>query len=219
MKFKETRLNQTPYPTVFYIGMGKTGSASLYYGIKSHSVAHWHNTEYYCRIHNDYRLLENDMTVYDLVEEIGQQHNFTPIVIESFRDPVAQRLSWYFQVFKGITAKQAIHAMQSDLWQYESNLEIERSHDLHYAGDPNRLFELIHLRFEDIELWQEQLSLHDIDWQPTHSNKRKNYEYVKAKETLKLSQAKLEQIYFFNSIVTDLYSEQEIFKFIDKWRR
>lgn len=210
-RLKEVNVNDTPYPTVFYVGMGKAGSASLFYGIQNATVAHWHNTEYFCRIHNNYDLPNNGKSIYDFIHDLGELYSFRPIVIESFRDPIAQRLSWYFQVFKGITSKQAIHAMQSDFWMYSRNFEIEVEID--YFN-----FDYIELKFDEIGSWQKQLAEYGLEYLPKHENKRANIEYDKAREQLKLTEDKLRQIYF-STDAASIFTEEEIEKFIEIWKR
>lgn len=207
MKLREVNINTTSYPTLFYIGMGKTGSSSLFHGVKSHTIAHWHDTMYFCRIHNNYSLIKEGLNVYDFANDIGKDNDFEPIFIEAVRDPVAQRLSWYFQIFKNATAQQVIHAMQNDEWYFELN---------HFKEGMEVEIEPIILRFEDIHTWQMQLALHGITYEPIHTNKRSNTEYQKAKEKLRLPLQQLSRIYD-SPAVCSYYSENEIEKFIEKW--
>lgn len=206
MNLKEVRLNGEIFPQVFYVGMGKTGSSSLFYGIKE-PVAHWHDTEYFCRIHNNYSLVIEGINIYDFILDTCNEYGIEPIFIEAIRDPVAQRLSWYFQIFKNATAKQVIHAIQNDNWTFELN---------HFIEGMDDQIEPIVLRYEDIDIWQMQLALHGITYEPKHTNKRNNPEYEKAKEMLKINQEKLAYIYN-QPVVNEYYSEQEVLNFIDRW--
>ena len=207
MNLKEVRYNGEKFPSVFYIGMGKTGSSALYYGIKNRGVAHWHDSMYFYRLHNLFDLGKDKINVYQFILNTCKQYDIKPIFIESVREPIAQRISWYFQLFKNATATQVIHAMQSDDFTFEFN---------HFKEGMDDEIDPILLKYEEINLWQMQLALHGIDFELKHTNKRNNPEYKKAKENLKLPYEKLKWIYK-QPAINIMYSEKEINKFIERW--
>jgi len=207
MRLKEVRYNSEPFPSVFYIGMGKTGSSALYYGIKNRGVAHWHDSMYFYRINNCFELGRDRINVYEFIIATCKDNGIEPIFIEAVRDPIAQRISWYFQIFKNATYKQVLHAMQNDDFVFEYN---------HFKEGMDAEINPIILKYEEINLWQMQLALHGIEFELKHTNKRNNLEYDKVKQNLKLPYDKLKWIYN-QPAVHQSYSEKEINKFIDKW--
>ena len=84
--------NGDPVPIVFYIGTGRSGSASIMYGL-SETTAHWHNEKYFSEIYRTDILIKNSICLYDLVTFIGRKYDFKPLIIESFREPVARSIS------------------------------------------------------------------------------------------------------------------------------
>lgn len=76
--------------------MEKTGYISLSNGFYNDDVAHWHGTYYFEYIYDTSILTSNGYDIYDLIEYIGEKYNFKPLVIESFREPVSQSLSYFF---------------------------------------------------------------------------------------------------------------------------
>jgi len=108
MKIIDRRLEQSkipqklsiPVPTIYYIGMEKTGSKSLLNGFPDHLVAHWHSTEYFEYIYKNYQLSKNDLDLYDFVINLGERYHFKPLIIESIREPIAQIISAIVQHLK-----------------------------------------------------------------------------------------------------------------------
>jgi len=87
-------------PKIYYIGDGKTGSASIKNGFPDVNVAHWHTTQYFEQIYNTKLLSYNNLDLYDLIIYIGNKFNFKPIIIESIRNPIELGISRIFQHIK-----------------------------------------------------------------------------------------------------------------------
>ena len=78
--------------TIFYIGLGKTGSMTLCNSIINRNIFHSHNTEcydYYC----NNILSSNNLTCYDLVKIFGRNFNYKPIIVETIREPISLLIS------------------------------------------------------------------------------------------------------------------------------
>jgi hypothetical protein len=99
---KRIELNKyhNPYPTIFYIGMEKTASSSIIYGIQNHTITHFHSTSYFERRYNTDLLTRNSLDIYDLILYIGKKYNFKPLIIECIREPISQITSAIIQHIK-----------------------------------------------------------------------------------------------------------------------
>ena len=100
IKHKEITVNNNQHPTIFYIGMEKTGSSSIKNGFPTHSVAHFHSTEYFENIYKTKLLTSNNRDIYDLILYIGKKYNFKPLIIECIREPISQITSAIIQHLK-----------------------------------------------------------------------------------------------------------------------
>ena len=87
-------------PKIYYIGEGKTGSSCLKTGFSNVNVAHWHSVSFFEKIYRTKLLTNNNYDLYDLILYIGNKYNFKPIIIESTRNPIIQRISEIFQHIK-----------------------------------------------------------------------------------------------------------------------
>ena len=92
--------NKEIIPSIYYIGLSKTGTGSIKDGFKDNSVAHWHSLKYFERIYNCNLLSKNNYDLYDLVLYIANKYNFKPLIIECIREPVSQKISRCFQHLK-----------------------------------------------------------------------------------------------------------------------
>ena len=88
--FEIVKNNKYPLPTIYYVGMEKSGSMTLSNGFYNDDVAHWHGTDYFEYIYDTGILTNIGYDIYDLIEYIGEKYNFKPLVIESFREPISQ---------------------------------------------------------------------------------------------------------------------------------
>jgi len=98
----EVSKNKTffPVPTIFYIGMEKTGSKSLLFGFPNHKVAHWHSLNYFEEKYETNLFSKNNIDLYDFGLYIGKKYKFKPLFIESIREPISQIISAIMQHFK-----------------------------------------------------------------------------------------------------------------------
>ena len=83
-------------PKIFYIGQGKSGSASLLHSFPDVCVGHWHSVEYFEKQYNINVLSKNNLDLYDLIIYIGKKYNFKPLIIESLREKVSCCISLFF---------------------------------------------------------------------------------------------------------------------------
>ena len=99
---KRIELNKysNPYPTIFYIGMEKSASSSIIYGIQNHTITHFHSTSYFERRYDTDLLTRNSLDLYDLILYIGKKYNFKPLIIECIREPISQITSAIIQHIK-----------------------------------------------------------------------------------------------------------------------
>jgi hypothetical protein len=202
----EVRLLDKSHPEVFYIGKGKTGSASIFNGIKDKAICHWHGTEYYESIHGTSILSTNGLTIYDYIEWVNE--NIHPVkIIECYRDPVAQFLSSLFQWFASTNANRAKKIFLDFYPKITFQIELEK---------PNSKLEVIYLKTEESELWSDILSKHDLIYVNNFKNKRDILQYNKLKEELKIPKWKLDIIYS-DSKLNSLYTKEEIAQFYARW--
>jgi hypothetical protein len=87
-------------PKIYYIGIGKSGSTTIYKGFSNVNTVHWHNVPYFEKIYNTKLLTNNNYNLYDLIIYIGNKYNFKPIIIESIRNPISLKISSLFQHIK-----------------------------------------------------------------------------------------------------------------------
>jgi hypothetical protein len=89
LHFKNTEDNKG---TMFYIGLGKTGSMTLCNSIQNQNIFHSHGTSCYDHYNNNI-LTDNNLTCYDLVKMFGKTYNYKPLIIETIREPISILLS------------------------------------------------------------------------------------------------------------------------------
>lgn len=92
--------NKEPIPSIYYIGMPKTASASLMVSFPNNSVAHWHDTEYFETLYKTRILSKNNKDLIDLVKYIGKKYDFIPLIVECIREPISNLLSLLMQHIK-----------------------------------------------------------------------------------------------------------------------
>ncbi len=95
----EVSVNKTTLnvPSIFYLGMEKSGSKSILFGFPEHKVAHWHSVHYFEEKYETNLLSSNNLDLYDFAIYIGKKYNFKPLIIECIREPVAQIISAIMQ--------------------------------------------------------------------------------------------------------------------------
>ena len=204
---KEVILRGTKHPEVFYIGKGKTGSASIFKGITDKSICHWHGTQYYERIHNTNILSQNNLTIYDYIEWVDQ--NIHPVfVIECYRDPISQFVSSLFQWFGSLNIDKVNQILHDFFPKITFQKELEK---------PNSYLNVIYLKTENSSNWENELEKYNIHYKNNIANKQTSLKYHQIKSLIKLPKWKLDLIYSDNKI-TKLYTKEEIKKFYEKWQ-
>lgn len=192
-------------PKIYYIGMGKTGSATIMRGFKGVNVAHWHNTKYFESIFNTKLLSNNNLDLYDLIKYIGKRFNFKPIIIECVRNPIEKKLShiFYFHIhrnckhcnklspcefcntlLKCITSNNSIEDDLESLRTLTKKTLLEWPIDIPYS----------------IKMWQKHFELDLI----TNFNKDMSY-YYNSDNSCKLLLLKFENIKEWNRILNNLF--------------
>lgn len=84
-------------PTVYYIGMGKTGSGSIVTSLPDHQTAHWHEEHYFEVIYKTNLLTANKITLLDFVIYASRYTSQKPLIVESLREPISRAISDRFQ--------------------------------------------------------------------------------------------------------------------------
>ena len=90
-KHKDNGNDLEPIPSIYYIGMLKSGSTSIQAGFPTKSVAHWHHVNHFKSINKV--KLPPTFSFIDFITYIGKKYNFKPLVIESIREPISQIIS------------------------------------------------------------------------------------------------------------------------------
>lgn len=221
LNFKET--SKPGVPDIYYIGLGKTGSASFLHAFPKHTVAHWHSLNYFERIHGK-DSLKGYNNIYDYVFDLCFKHNVKPLVIECFRDIVAQKVSSYFQEYKNILHKDSTYNLiMSKLFTDEFKFQphspklIPKYLTELKPYQETELGKFCILKFEEIESRRDFFQNIGYDYCPNHlNNKQSNPVYQKVLKNFKLDKNYLTKIYS-DPIFQQFYSEKEINTFIKKW--
>ena len=201
----ETTFRKTPdYPRVFYLGKGKTGSSALCRGIKE-KTAHWHSTWYFENVNRHDQLSSNNLTMYDFVEWINENIHLV-VVIEAYRDPIAQYFSALRQWFGEIDLSKAEALFVDKQPQITFQKEIEK---------PDSSLKVLYLKTEDSHLWENKLLNYDIIYKPDIINASSN-EWKAKISKVKIPKWQLDRIYNHKKVQT-LYSKEEIEGFYNKW--
>jgi len=200
-------IRNSSYPSIFYIGKGRTGSTSLVKNIKNSKVAHWHSTTYYEYVNRTKdALAKRNLTVYDFVEWIND--NIHPVkVIEAYRDPIAQYLS--------ALAKWKINPGY-DLFEKMLDVRYPKITFQKELEKPSSSLEVIYLKTENSDNWNEVLAKHGIEFNNTVTNINKSEAYKKTVSRICLPKWQLDIIYG-DEKVQQLYTKQEIEQFYEKW--
>lgn len=187
-EISKNRSNQE-VPTIYYIGMEKTGSKSLLYGFPNNMVAHWHSTQYFEMKHNTKLLSSNDLDLYDLIIYIGKKYNFVPLIIECIREPISQITSAIMQHFKKYNKNNCKCELCKNMGENEKFLEkikemVTVNNWLHF---PTR-------GFQSIKMWKKHF---DIDLLQAFKQNNCFYELPEIKVLLiKLEDASKRELLF-----------------------
>lgn len=218
-----TSTSKSGIPDIYYVGLGKTGSANFLQAFPKHTVAHWHSLSYFRRIHGK-DSLKGYNNLYDYIFDLCSEHNIKPLIIECFRDIVAQRVSTYFQKYKNIFDENSTYDLiMSELFTDEFKFQpyspklIPKYLTELKPYQETELGKFCILKFEEIENRHRFFEKIGYDYIPTHVNDRKsNIIYKQVLTNFKLDKNRLINIYS-DSIFQQFYSEEEINIFIKRW--
>lgn len=229
--------NNNPLPKVFYIGIGKTGSSSIKKHIKE-TVAHWHDETYFEDIYQTDLLTKNSIFLYDLILYIGKKYKFKPLIIETYREPVARSISGLahrnriseisttdYEEFKTritvdfITSTSEPYSLK---WKsyFSVDLMAEFNKSAHYFYKEIENVKLLFLKLEDVKNWPSIIKDAGYQYENIISNDATKskfsdlYSEIVAK--FRLSEEDLDKIYQ-NSVIESLYSQNEINSFKLRW--
>jgi len=230
--------NDDPLPKVFYIGIGKTGSSSIKKHINE-TVAHWHDEAYFETIYQTDLLTKNDICLYDLVLYIGKKYKFKPLIIESYREPVARSISGLahrnrisetattsYDDFKTLLTVELIKltsAPYSIKWKsyFFVDLTAEFDKTSNYLFKDLKDVRLLFLKLEDVRNWPSIIELAGYHYENIISNDATKSKfssfYTEIVSKFSISEEDLSHIYD-DRFVKTFYNESEIDAFKEKWR-
>lgn len=227
-------------PTIYYIGLEKTGSASIKYGFKSHKVAHWHNEGYFQWIYGTKLLTKNGITLFDLIMYIAKKHKIKPLIIESIREPISRQISLFFQMIH-IKKVQLPENNQLDFcidklknetfalspysikWKKYFGIDILKEYDpsKKYIYKDLDHVKLLFLKFEDIEMRPQIFKSIGYTYHEKHTNDSEKRVYAELYRNVYrnfgLPKNQLDKIYN-TPIIKIFYSTKEIDGFKNKFK-
>lgn len=170
--------------SVFYIGLGKTGSSSIFHGLKNSttSVCHYHSHIYFNYVTG--AKMKSDQELIDFISNIGYMLGFRPKVIECLREPRSRAISalWHNWFNDGYTIKELLQKPVDELeLLLEPYLDENPFHQSVRVPD-NIDFIVLHL--EERDRWQNILKSHGIDWEYLDTNVTTHPEYTELKKKL-----------------------------------
>lgn len=213
-------------PDIYYVGLRKTGSASIMNGFPNNRVAHWHGRKHFERLHNTNYLSKNNISIYEYIFEITKHNNIKPLIIESIREPVARRISEVFQdhkfVLKTLTYDKVVNILDNDKFIFNpESLKLEKAFNLNLE----KVMQYEHLKIciirnedtkERVEFFKE-LGYNYVDNRTNDSNKKPWSElYNKVIKNYRIDEKKLLKIYNQDNFKR-WYGDEEKNKFIEKW--
>lgn len=232
--------NAEMYPSVFYIGTGKTGSQSICSGFVKNKVAHWHSEKFFERT---YGANLNQTTLLNIVDYISIKNDKECLIIESFRDPVSRALSVLFQDFhmnrtdpslskdKNFVLKWIEKFLDKGYEPYAKNwinhygIDIRQNFDKNknyfYTNLSNPKIKLLFLVYENIKNHQDIIRSIGYDFTMSHKNStstRSKFsdQYTILKDTIKFSSSKLDK-WYSTDYIKSIYSERQIENFKSKY--
>lgn len=195
-----TNKNKEEIPSIYYIGLSKTASASLMYSFPNNSVAHWHNIEYFESIYKTDLLTKNKLDLVDLVLFIGKRYNFEPLLVECIREPISNIISNTMQHLK----KDRVCSCELCKWKESRRL------DYNFLG-------IVRRRVLDMNNWRDGIMSIDLWNRHFGVNLLKEYKmgekyfYREIRDRAKLLLIRFEDIKSRKSVFEDLnfeYSEK-----------
>lgn len=230
--------NNNLLPKVFYIGIGKTGSSSIKKYVNE-TVAHWHDEAYFETIYNTDLLTKNDICLFDLVLYLGSKFNFKPLIIESYREPVARLISGLahrnriseiattnYDEFKTQLTVELIKSASepySVKWKPYFSVDVVADFNLtsNYFFRELPQVNLLFLKLEDVKNWPSIIKLTGYNYENIKSNDATKSKlsdfYTEVVSKFSLSEQELNQIYD-DKFIDAFYTTSEINAFKDKWK-
>ena len=213
-------------PSIYYIGMPKTGSTSIKFGFPNNTVAHFHSVSHFEQIYNTSLLSNNNLDLYDIIKYVGKKYNFKPLIIESIREPVSQLLSAFFQNYKNKEFKKDFISYENwinyenrgiqsiHLWKKHFNIDLTHNFE-RYKYIELETVKLLFIRLEDS--YDRKSLFKEIGY--TYNDQRLkqtiNPTYQKIKQTISFTETELNTIY--TGLIKVFYSPDEIASFRRKY--
>lgn len=166
------RLNEISRPvidhqTVFYVGLGKTGSSSIYHGFKhNRTVCHYHSFHYFNWV-TGAKLKDNDELL-RLISGIGYMLGFSPIVIECVRQPGNRAISAVFHNCREVEIETLMSKSDHELLYLLKQYIDEKP--VHLTVKIPENIRYIVLELEKKDTWQQTLREYGLEWTPIDSN-------------------------------------------------
>ena len=213
-------------PSIYYIGMPKTGSTSIKFGFPNNTVAHFHSVAHFEQIYNTKLLSNNNLDLYDVVKYVSRKYNFKPLIIESIREPVSQLLSAFFQNHKKEDFRKSFISYEN--WvNYENrgiqSINLWKKHfgiDLTHNFSRYKYFELdavklLFIRLEDS--YDRKSIFNEIGYLYNDARLKQTIDptYQKIKRIISFTETELDSIY--SGLTNVFYSPSEIASFRRKY--
>ena len=213
-------------PSIYYIGMPKTGSTSIKFGFPNNTVAHFHSVSHFEQIYNTKLLSNNKLDLYDIVKYVGKKYNFKPLIIESIREPISQLLSAFFQNHRNEVFKKEFISCENwvnyenrgiqsiHLWKKHFNIDLTRDFK-GYKYIETDTVKLLFIRLEDS--YDRKSLFKEIGYFYNDARLKQTIDpaYQKIKRTISFTDEEFNKIY--SGFVKVFYSPDEIASFRRKY--
>lgn len=170
--------------SIFYIGLGKTGSASIFHSFPNRPTFHYHNYTYFNYVNNG--KLKSNQDLYNFISNIGYMLDFKPIIIEATRNPYKRAISALFHNYYNSKNKNHKDLLNMNIDKLKKELEkyLYMSPLYKTVIIPDNI-NLIILKLEEKEKWNDILKKYNInDYTPINKNVNNNDDYKKLKEII-----------------------------------
>ena len=216
----------SPVPTIYYIGLGKTGTSSLLGSFPEHSVARWHSIVDFEKVHHTDYLTRNNLHLYECVLMLCEPFGIKPLIIECIRDPVARTISRHVDGHRRDSFEECVACLEKDGFDMEPH---SVSWPKYFGVELQRYVEtdrakLLFLKFDQIRHRRDVFSKIGYKFITKHRNATKHKTctcaqlYNRLKREFKLPVSRLREIYS-QPIIRQWYSSEEIEKFISRWAK
>ena len=170
--------------SIFYIGLGKTGSASIFHGFPNRPCFHYHDYTYFNYVNG--ANLKSNQELIDLISNIGYMLGFNPVVIECTRNPMDRALSaiyWNYYNNKNLDHHDLFKMTDEEL-TYILNNYIKEKPFYKTVNIPKNIKHII-LKLEDKNKWCDILKSYGInDYINKDCNINKDINYIKFKNKI-----------------------------------